>query len=406
MKTKITQIALTGLLISFIIPNLAAAAWWNPFSWKWFNKSMETEVILVATSTDPVAVTHSTTTLATTSTTNTQSVAEKPLPEPIIETIAPKIAPPVATTASPVITPPVMAPQPVRLKPVTATVNQDCSILQDPAQKDNCYLTLAKSGKDPATCPNINDIGKRNNCYLLVAYHRKDQTLCKAIIDGNGTVTQKLCTDTVKDPVYSASTPKGIIITDFLKDPTLENFKTFCEKAKGVEGLQVEKTMDDSKESLITKKLSYYYDLEDCVYLNDSEETFYFALDNGLRVELESNDPDWYREAKLLYNDKIQNLINTSGLKFVSFEKSMFSRIPFMDEDEFEDIESPQELFAYYLSGIKNVDDHVSQFELESEQEEEMVDDYVRNYKEKIKGIPNSVSELKVLYRNLTREID
>ncbi len=48
---KIHKLVLSLLLISLILPNLAFASWWNPFSWSVFHKPIKTEVIKVATST-------------------------------------------------------------------------------------------------------------------------------------------------------------------------------------------------------------------------------------------------------------------------------------------------------------------------------------------------------------------
>mgnify|MGYP001594207641 FL=1 len=35
----------------FLVPSIAMASWWNPFSWSWFSKSSKTETIQVAPST-------------------------------------------------------------------------------------------------------------------------------------------------------------------------------------------------------------------------------------------------------------------------------------------------------------------------------------------------------------------
>lgn len=58
---KISTLILSILVISFIIPSIALAAWWNPFTWNWnsflnifssFNKPVKTEVVQVVTTTN------------------------------------------------------------------------------------------------------------------------------------------------------------------------------------------------------------------------------------------------------------------------------------------------------------------------------------------------------------------
>jgi len=384
MNKKITQIVLVGLVVSFIIPQFALASWWNPFTW--FNRTVKTEVILVATST---------TSIATTSTAAAVTIPTITTPVPTAVPVQPKIASTLPNTIE--ITP----PKPVKLRPATTTALQDCSVIENVMEKDTCYVSISKATKDPDICPKITNLDKRNTCYLVIAVMKKDRSLCELIVDGNDTVMRKAC-DAIKDPVYSANSPKGIITAEFLKDPTLDNFKLFCNKAKDIEGSQVERTMDDSRESLITKKISYYFDLEDCVNLSDSEDIFYFPLNSDLQVELKRNDPNWFREVKLLYNDKIQALISNSVIKFVTFQKDMFSGVP-GDNDEFDSIKSPQELFDYYSSRIDNIEDYLSSSELNSEKKDDIIDRYIETYKEKVKRIPNAVSDMKMLSRTLER---
>ena len=51
---KIYKLVLPLLFVSIILPNLAFASWWNPFSWNifsWFHKSVKTNVVELSTST-------------------------------------------------------------------------------------------------------------------------------------------------------------------------------------------------------------------------------------------------------------------------------------------------------------------------------------------------------------------
>lgn len=159
--------------------------------------------------------------------------------------------------------------------------------------------------------------------------------------------------------------------------------------------------MDDSRESLITKKLSYYYDIGDCLYLNNPKDMYYLPLSNNLLVELKSNDPDWFRETKLIYNDKIQTLIDKNTIRFIGFKKGMFPALR-GKSNEFDSIESPKELFAYYLLAVDNIEDYIFSEELNSESKDYIISRYIETYKERINGIPYSVSDMKTLLRTIT----
>jgi hypothetical protein len=392
MNTKISQIALAGLLISLIVPQFVLAAWWNPFSWGWFNKPVSTTTVQIAT---------------TTATTSTVDVILPTVTTPPAAVIKPNNTPitPPTTVAPNAPIAPRSTPQPLKLKPLAPVASgQDCSLIQSQAERDACYVALSKVTKDTSICPKISDTEQSNACFLVIANFTKDPTVCNLMVDNGSKITKSICLSLVnKYATSTVSTPKSILIAEFLKDPTLDNFRSFCNKAKDIEGSQIEKTMDDSRESLITKKLSYYYDVEDCVYLNNPEDTYYLPLNNDLLVELKSNDPDWFREAKLIYNDKIHTLINTNTIRFIGFEKSMFSAIRGEGSDEFDSIESPKELFAYYFSKINNIEDNMSQYELNSDSSDQIISNYKENYKEIVKRISASVSDMKILYRNLTR---
>jgi len=51
---KILQLTLVALVITLILPGIALASWWNPFSWNWgglFSSSKQTETTQIATTT-------------------------------------------------------------------------------------------------------------------------------------------------------------------------------------------------------------------------------------------------------------------------------------------------------------------------------------------------------------------
>src|SRR3990167_4617712 len=68
--------------------------------------------------------------------------------------------------------------------------------------------------------------------------------------------------DTVQEPKSPEPiSPKAVLVAKFLKDPTLENFKIFCNEAKDIEGDSTKQILSSDRQTLITVKLSYYEDI-------------------------------------------------------------------------------------------------------------------------------------------------
>ncbi len=314
-----------------IIPSVALASWWNPFTWFRFNKTEKTEIIQIATSTIQVTETG-------TSTKNTLENNVKPNVTQNTQTLESK-------TATPFIT-------------------QNCSSIQDLKQRDICYVALAKVQKDPVICNSIVDLTKRDSCYIYLAYLKNDSDLCNFLVEkSNEDKCHNLTTNELENE-------KSILITQFLNNPTLENFKVFCANAKKITGSKIEKTMDSSRENLVTTNLSFYYDIRDCKNLDANDGVYYLPLDTNLLISLKSSDSDLEREAKLLYNEKINNLISTSVIRFVLFRGQ-------------ESIKTPKELWSYYLS-MTNGDGSTS-------------NEKIRN----IQSFPDVVSDLSMTFKTL-----
>ncbi|MEI6190830.1 MAG: hypothetical protein WCP24_00495 [bacterium] len=322
------------MFVVFVLPNLVFASWWNPFTWSWFNKALKENTILVATSTVPIIAT-------TTFTTTQTTISEKNINTSVVKTIKTPEPTPILTTTS---------------------ATQNCVSIIDQIQKDACYVALIKIQKDPAICTNIIDATKKDSCYIYLAYLKKDLTLCDFVIEKKST-----CLSLVPDKLMSE---RSLLIARFMKNPTLENFKSFCSEAKNITGSKVEKTMDSSREGLTTKSLSFYYDIRDCLSLDASNGIYYLSLDTSLLIPLNSVDSDSEREVKLLYNEKVNSLISTSAIRFVVFNGQ-------------ESISTPRELWNYYVS-LVNEDGSIS-------------DEKTRN----IQSFPDVISDLNRTFNTL-----
>ncbi len=114
---KLYKLVLSLLLISLVLPNLAFASWWNPFSWgifSWVNKPVKNQTVNVATSTISIVKT---------TTTN-------------------------------------------KIKPKEEIT--DCSSIQDITEKNSCYFRLAVTKKDPYICNKISEninSGTKDACF-------------------------------------------------------------------------------------------------------------------------------------------------------------------------------------------------------------------------------------------------
>src|SRR3989338_7732711 len=145
-------------------------------------------------------------------------------------------------------------------------------------------------------------------------------------------------TPIIKEDVKIVNDPRTTLIAEFLKNPTLENFRTFCNSAKNIDGKKTKQNLDSSRENMITVKLSLYDDFNDCQNLDNVDRgVSYLPLDNNLLVSLTSSDTDDMREAKIIFNEKVKNVMATSKLKFVAFKKYPIT------------VQSPTELFQSYI---------------------------------------------------------
>ena len=168
----------------------------------------------------------------------------------------------------------------------------------------------------------------------------KQNMVKETIIPKKDTVSPTSVKNTpiIKEDVKIANDPRTTLIAEFLKNPTLENFRTFCNSAKNIDGKKTKQILDSSRENMITVKLSLYDDFNDCQNLDNVDRgVSYLPLDNNLLVSLTSSDTDDMREAKIIFNEKVKNVMATSKLKFVAFKKYPIT------------VQSPTELFQSYI---------------------------------------------------------
>jgi hypothetical protein len=177
--------------------------------------------------------------------------------------------------------------------------------------------------------------------------------------------------------------PKGLLIANFLKNPTIENFKVFCESAKTIEGNSTKQILDQNRENLINIKVTLYEEIKDCQKIStNTDNTYYLPLDKNLLISLANDDTDEIRRIKILYNAKINNFISTSKLKFIGFKGTEKSH-------------SPNELFQAYIEDVHKSQSRLAELnQLGDKISKEIAETSVSLLMGRISEITNSVFDL------------
>jgi len=126
-------------------------------------------------------------------------------------------------------------------------------------------------------------------------------------------------TQTVKVVAVSETKPqdlRNIAISQFLHNPTLDNFKLLCNQAKGLQGWTTKQGLDASREHMTTVNASLYEDAN-CKILDQTDITVYSIPDIDLNITFQPNDSDLVRVLKININNKIAELSKDS--KFIIF---------------------------------------------------------------------------------------
>lgn len=112
---------------------------------------------------------------------------------------------------------------------------------------------------------------------------------------------------------------------NFLSNPTINNLRNFCDLAKSVEGKTTKKILSENKQEMIEVKRKLVEEIFSCNIINDDKYEI-IPLDNKLLISIQNEDTDSVREAKILYNDKIKNFINTNKVKLIGFRKETITQ--------------------------------------------------------------------------------
>lgn len=110
-------------------------------------------------------------------------------------------------------------------------------------------------------------------------------------------------------------TPTPIVYTEtqtiarkFLSNPTLNNLKIFCEKAKSIDSSQTEEVLNEDKTAIRVVSIPLSETISSCVHLNNpnSDIVFIFPTSNSLLIDLCAEDTDTLRMSKIKWNNKMR----------------------------------------------------------------------------------------------------
>ncbi len=95
----------------------------------------------------------------------------------------------------------------------------------------------------------------------------------------------------------------------FLEDPTLNNFQYFCERAKKVTGPRKKEVLDDDRTEIIMVGATLYENFPWCeIYFEDGGYIF-VETNTDHQIKLLPSDTDKDRWKKIMYNEKIEELV-------------------------------------------------------------------------------------------------
>ena len=267
MKRKIIYIFIFVITVaSFAMPNLVFASWWNPFSWSWFSKPVQIQPAQVITAIET--------------------------PEPVSEPVQ------ATTTAN------------IEVKRSANVISE--SVPLRPTK------TIPSSVK-PAAPPCDQD------CLEHQAFLKRSQEEMKkqeAVMMENDRVRRESLANVAEAVNIQNNDQRVIAIKAFLENPTFDNYKTFCSKAKDLQGWTSKQVLDANRQNLITVNATLYDDTN-CKILERSDITIYSLPDASLNIPFLDNDSDKVRTSKIHINQFVSDLSKTN--KFTIFEHQKFN---------------------------------------------------------------------------------
>ena len=275
-------------LLVLIVPQVAFASWWNPFSWNIFTFSA------------PHAQTQNDVSGTTTPIINEDSRSTTTSVE--IPTTKPKVQ----QNEHQVVIPPTSR----------ATIIPATTITADIKTPHNTTLC---NGKNYSSCP----VGQ-----TLVCPSNGSNAVCSTPKKSEN--PEQIQPTITTPPIVS---PSVAAVDTFLANPTAENFKSFCTTAKTLPGIGEKKVLNDIRTDYITKKNSLYDEVKIC-----ASELGEYKQTNGKFVVISwltnnssnlfdfnnTNESDTVRELKVNYNTAWKSL---SAYKLIGFEYIQGSEI-------------------------------------------------------------------------------
>lgn len=99
------------------------------------------------------------------------------------------------------------------------------------------------------------------------------------------------------------------VINEFLSNPSMDNFRVFCVKAKDIKSSQTKEVLSADRTKMETINKTLFEAINTCHYLTDPDSGFLFVSNlEDLLVDFDDIDTDSVRTKKISYNDQINEL--------------------------------------------------------------------------------------------------
>ena len=353
MNKKISLLLAIFVTSLFVIPQITLATWWNPGTWKIFNRKAEvkTERTIIATSTLNKIKSEDISNVVKDDT-NLGAEAGKlinPSSEKKQEFVLPKITE--VSGGGSLLVPVTSGPHPV--VPIKTEEKQESTEKQKIRDAQNQLDKIKKNIEQVES--SINSWKTASVISTQFYNYRGVQVRIFELLGGGGyriefinpgnnQNTQELIQNINKEELNKKveqvvdnilpKNPAIVAIDKFLQNPTLDNLRSFCDSTKTLPGTEQKKVLNETRTDFVMKTLALYEQsqindlcnhafglrkLKSGKYLSEEEFQAYFqwiTYNPAHVLEFNLNDSDSVREIKINFNNYWKSL---SAYKLIGF---------------------------------------------------------------------------------------
>jgi hypothetical protein len=124
-------------------------------------------------------------------------------------------------------------------------------------------------------------------------------------------------------PVPSPADEAQVLLSNYLSNPTPEQFTKLCNESKSVTSNLYREILDTNRQNIVKDYYSLYDLLGGCAYVNNSDYLFVTSDGNKFDVIFEDDDSDDLRRQKIQFNQVLSE-IRTNN-KYFLYSKNLFT---------------------------------------------------------------------------------